>query len=98
MRRFLPGGDSGRILANAGWLYFDQVLRAGIVLVTFSLMARGLGPERFGLLSYAVAFPGIFLPLAMLATSPFTFLGFTSIDASTSAAGTLPPLPSTRSS
>lgn len=64
--RHLPGGDSSRVLANAGWLYFDQVLRAGIVLATFSLMARGLGPERFGLLSYAVAFPGIFLPLAVL--------------------------------
>jgi PST family polysaccharide transporter len=29
-------------------------------------MARKLGPEQYGVLSYAVSFPGIFLPLAML--------------------------------
>lgn len=64
--RFLPGGDNSRILANAGWLYVDQFVRAAVVLVTFSLMARSLGPEQFGVLSYAIAFPGLFLPLAML--------------------------------
>lgn len=62
----LPGGDGGKILANAGWLYLDQGVRAAVVLTTFSLVARVLGPAEFGVLSYAVAFPGIFLPLAML--------------------------------
>jgi PST family polysaccharide transporter len=58
--------ERSAILANAGWLYFDQMARAVLVLAAFGLMARSLGPERFGWLSYATAFPGIFLPLALL--------------------------------
>ncbi|HEY0968103.1 MAG TPA: flippase [Opitutaceae bacterium] len=60
-------GDSlRRTLANAGWLYFDQISRALVVLVAFGAVARRLGPEQFGVLSYAVALPAIFLPVAML--------------------------------
>lgn len=59
-------GESGRILVNAGWLYLDQAVRAVAVLAAFSLMARSLGPEQFGWLSYAIAFPGMFVPVAML--------------------------------
>lgn len=64
--RFLPGAESRGVLANASWLYVDQVVRAVVVLATFSVVARGLGPEQFGVLSYVIAFPGVFLPLAML--------------------------------
>lgn len=60
----LPGVRG--ILANAGWLYLDQGVRATASLVTFGFIARALGPTGFGVLSYALAFPGIFLPLAAL--------------------------------
>lgn len=64
--RKLPGADHGRVLANASWLYADQAVRAVVVLVVFGLVARALGPENYGVLSYALAFPGLFLPLAVL--------------------------------
>jgi O-antigen/teichoic acid export membrane protein len=54
------------ILANAGWLYLDQAVRAVVTLVVFGLMTRSLGPEGIGRLSYAQAFAGFLLPLALL--------------------------------
>jgi O-antigen/teichoic acid export membrane protein len=60
------GAEGIKILANAGWLYLDQIVRLAVALVVFSLVVRRLGAEQYGLLSYAIAFPGIFLPLAML--------------------------------
>lgn len=57
---------SSPIAANASWLYADQFGRIAIVLVVFSFVTRHLGPEQFGILSYAVAFPGLFLPLATI--------------------------------
>lgn len=56
----------GRVVVNAGWLYLDQGLRAIFMLVTFSAVTRYLGPGGFGVLSYAVAFPALFLPWATL--------------------------------
>ena len=56
----------GNVLANAAWLYLDQALRAVLVLVAFSAVTRHLGPEGYGVLSYAVAFPALFLPFATL--------------------------------
>lgn len=53
-------------LVNAVWLYLDQAVRAVVVLVAFGAVARHLGPEGFGVLSYAVAFAGLFVPLAVL--------------------------------
>ncbi len=60
------GVEGARILANAGWLYLDQIIRLGVALIVFSLVVRSLGAEQYGVLSYAIAFPGIFMPLVML--------------------------------
>lgn len=40
---------------NAGWLMLDRAVRLTLVFVTSLAIARHLGPERFGLLSYSVA-------------------------------------------
>lgn len=64
--RKLAGPEGVKILANAGWLYLDQIVRLAVGLIVFSLVVRGLGAEQYGVLSYAMAFPGIFLPLATL--------------------------------
>lgn len=66
LREFSQLAGQAPILANAGWLYADQVVRAFVVLVGFGAMARRLGPAAYGELSYALAYPGIFLPLAVL--------------------------------
>jgi O-antigen/teichoic acid export membrane protein len=60
------GAEGAKVLANTGWLYLDQIVRLAVSLIVFSLVVRGLGAERYGVLSYAMVFPGIFMPLAML--------------------------------
>jgi PST family polysaccharide transporter len=55
-----------QILFNTGWLMADRVLRmAGGVFVNVWI-ARYLGPEQFGLLSYAIALVAIFAIVATL--------------------------------
>lgn len=49
-----------RIVGNIGWLLFDKILRMGVGLFIGVWIARYLGPEQFGQLSYAVAFVGLF--------------------------------------
>ncbi len=54
------------IVHNAGWLLVDRVLRLALGVVVGIWIARYLGPARFGLLNYAVAFAGAFGALATL--------------------------------
>jgi PST family polysaccharide transporter len=44
------------IIENASWLAFDQIYRLVLALAVSAFVARYLGPEQFGLLSYAMAF------------------------------------------
>lgn len=55
-----------KILDNIGWLFFDKILRMGVGLLLGVWVARFLGPEQFGLLNYAIAFTGLFGPVASL--------------------------------
>lgn len=49
-----------KIVDNIGWLFFDKVLRMGVGLLVGVWVARYLGPEQFGLYSFATAFVGMF--------------------------------------
>jgi len=55
-----------RIIPNIGWLFFDKIVRMGIGLFVGVWVARYLGPEQFGLLSYALAFVALFSAVASL--------------------------------
>lgn len=55
-----------KIIGNVGWQSADQLLRMGLGLVLSVWVARYLGPESFGVLSYALAFVALFSPLASL--------------------------------
>ncbi len=55
-----------KIIDNMGWLFFDKVLRMGVGLLVGVWVARYLGPEQFGLLSFATAFAGMFGAVAGL--------------------------------
>jgi PST family polysaccharide transporter len=55
-----------RIAANSLWLFSDKAIRMIIGLAVGVWVARYLGPSRFGLLSYAVAFGSLFAALANL--------------------------------
>jgi O-antigen/teichoic acid export membrane protein len=56
----------GSALVNTGWLVADSVIRLGVGLIVGIWIARYLGPEQFGLLSYAVAFVSLFSALSSL--------------------------------
>jgi len=54
------------ILNNIIWLFFDKFIRLGVGLFVGVWIARYLGPEQFGLLSYALAFVALFTAIANL--------------------------------
>jgi PST family polysaccharide transporter len=49
-----------RIVSNTAWLFADKVIRLGVGVVVSVWVARYLGPERFGLFNYAIAFVSLF--------------------------------------
>jgi PST family polysaccharide transporter len=55
-----------KIVDNLGWLFFDKVLRMGSGLLVGLWVVRYLGPEQFGLFSFASAFVGMFAAVAGL--------------------------------
>lgn len=55
-----------RVLANSGWLMGEQFVRLAVSFVLGVWTARHLGPADFGLLSYAIAYSGIFAVVATL--------------------------------
>ncbi|MBY5267706.1 O-unit flippase [Spiribacter salinus] len=55
-----------KIVDNICWLFFDKALRMGVGLFVGVWIARYLGPEQFGLLSFATAFIGLFGAIAAL--------------------------------
>lgn len=54
------------ILNNIAWLFSDKLLRMGVGLFVGVWVARYLGPEDFGLLSFASAFVAVFGTLSTL--------------------------------
>ena len=55
-----------RYFANTSWLMAEKVLRMTVALFVVIYVARYLGPERFGLLSYAISFVGLFSAFSTL--------------------------------
>ncbi len=55
-----------RYFANTSWLFAEKILRMVVGLFVGVWVARYLGPERFGLLSYAQSFAGLFSAFATL--------------------------------
>lgn len=49
-----------RIFNNISWLFFDKIIRMFGGLAVGIWVARYLGPERFGILNYGMAFVAIF--------------------------------------
>ena len=53
-----------KYFANTSWLLGERILRMGVSLFVGIYIARYLGPERYGLLSYALSFVFLFSSLA----------------------------------
>lgn len=55
-----------RYFANTSWLFAEKILRMTIGLFVGIWVARYLGPDKLGLLSYAQSFVGIFVAITTL--------------------------------
>ncbi len=55
-----------KIISNTAWLFGEKILQMGLGLLVGVWVARYLTPEKFGLLNYAIAFVGLFSPIATL--------------------------------
>lgn len=68
IRRLEGRQNLKKIIVNLGWMFFDRVLRLGVGLIVGVWVARYLGPEKFGILHYAIAFTaflGVFAGLGL---------------------------------
>lgn len=65
-RRIAHRPNLVKIVDNIGWLLIDRILRMGVGLFVGVWVARYLGPEQFGLLSFATAFIGLFSAITAL--------------------------------
>jgi PST family polysaccharide transporter len=54
------------IFQNSLWLFLDKIVRMGVALIIGVWIARYLGPSKFGLLNYAIAFSSLFGIVATL--------------------------------
>jgi O-antigen/teichoic acid export membrane protein len=54
------------VVSNTGWLFAEKMVRMGVSLFVGVWVARFLGPEQFGYLSYALAFVCLFSAIAGL--------------------------------
>lgn len=54
------------IFGNTGWLMLDRFVRLALGITVGAWVARYLGPERFGELSYSIAFVALFRAVANL--------------------------------
>ena len=58
--RFEGRAGAQRIAVNMVWLLADKIVRLGVGLLVSVWVARYLGPQLFGVYSYAIAFVGLF--------------------------------------
>ena len=65
-RRIAHRPNLVKIVNNIGWLFFDKILRMGVGFFIGVWIMRYLGPEQFGLLSFATAFVSLFGAFATL--------------------------------
>lgn len=67
IRKRLEGRhDLQKVIGNTGWLFFDNILRMAGGLLVGVWVARYLGPDRYGQLSFALAFVALFSSLSTL--------------------------------
>lgn len=55
-----------RYFNNTSWLFLEKIFKAINILIIGMLLARYLGPEQYGILSYSLAFVFLFSALAKL--------------------------------
>lgn len=56
----LTTGNFRKYFLNTLWLFLDSFFKLGVAFIVSIYVTRHLGPEQFGILSYALGFVGIF--------------------------------------
>ena len=59
-RKIEKNPELQKIIANINWLFLDKVVQMLVALFVGVWVIRYLGPEKYGMLSYAVAFVSLF--------------------------------------
>ena len=65
-KKYDTQSEFGKYLANTSWLLGERILRMATGLFVGIWLARYLGPEEFGMLSYALSFSALFTVMAAL--------------------------------
>jgi O-antigen/teichoic acid export membrane protein len=65
-QRFPVSETLRKVILNTGWLFIDKLVRILFGIVVSIWVARYLGPEDFGILSYALAIFNLLIPVAGL--------------------------------
>ncbi len=55
-----------KAISNTGWQFADNIMRMGVGLFVGIWVARYLGPEQYGVFSYALAFVALFASVASI--------------------------------
>ncbi len=55
-----------KYFANTSWLFAEKIIRLLVTFIVGIYIVRYLGPERFGIFSYALSFVALFSPLATI--------------------------------
>lgn len=56
-------------MSNAPWMLAEQIIKMFSSIFVSIYIARYLGPERYGVLSYVIAFVAVFYPIAQMGMS-----------------------------
>ena len=59
-RKIEKNPELQKIVANINWLFFDKAIQMAVAFFVGVWVIRYLGPERYGTLSYAIAFVAFF--------------------------------------
>ncbi|QMU60301.1 MAG: oligosaccharide flippase family protein [Gammaproteobacteria bacterium] len=67
LKKYIEGRENVRkILANSSWLFVEKAIRLVVGLGVGILVARYLGVEQYGMLSYAIAIVALFSSISSL--------------------------------
>jgi len=72
MNRFLSSREHLNIFSNVSWVLSERLVRVLAGLFVGVLIARTLGPEKYGYLSYALSYIALFVPVATLGLDSIT--------------------------
>jgi len=66
MDKFFKNKQFNIVSKNVSWLFLEKVFQVVVGLFIYVLMAKYLGPEKFGMINYSIAFVMMFSMLADL--------------------------------